>query len=330
MTKDELNVIIPVLMEEVDHRMSSATGEIKRLSTGVSELIARLIVLESTVAEVESVKSEWSGVQNELRAVREGLEKTGDDVLAECDMLAENLTAKVNDKLSTVKDGRDGRDGITGPPGETGPPGRQGDAGATGLQGPPGIQGERGFDGKVGLRGPTGDKGDSGTQGLQGPKGEQGERGFDGKLGPVGQKGDQGPQGEQGVIGNVGPPGPQGDIGQTGAEGPVVRIEDHDMLGFIKAIHPDGTDIIIQVAPVQKGNWSAEERYSVGDTVTHNGSRWRCIVGNRQDEPGTSAAWHLDVQRGQRGSRGRDGKDAAIEDVALQAATILKSEIDSE
>lgn len=330
MTKDELNVIIPALMEEVDHRMSDHKADIQRVSLSVSELMVRVLAVESAAAEFESSKGELSELKDDIRTAGVELSKVCKEVQTDFDTLSGTLTTKVNDKLSTIKDGRDGRDGMGGPPGETGPPGRQGEAGLTGLQGPPGVQGERGFDGKggpPGPPGPIGEKGASGAQGLQGPGGE---RGFDGKLGPPGPKGDIGAAGEPGIVGNTGLPGPQGDPGPTGPVGPVVRFVGHDAIGFIRAVHPDGEEVIIQVAPLQKGNWSADETYVTGDTVTHNGSRWRCIVNEARDEPGTSASWHLDVQRGQRGSRGRDGKDASVEDVALQAATMLKAEIDSE
>lgn len=50
------------------------------------------------------------------------------------------------------------------------------------------------------------------------------------------------------------------------------------------------------------GTWGAEEKYRLGDVVSHGGSMWHCEKACEGDRPGQSDSWKLCVKRG------RDGK----------------------
>lgn len=96
----------------------------------------------------------------------------------------DEVTAKVDEKLSSLRDGRDGPPGERGPAGPDGPPGREGPAGERGEAGPPGIQGEMGIQGPAG---PPGEQGLAGNDGANGEPGPQGMPGPQGLAGPTGQ-----------------------------------------------------------------------------------------------------------------------------------------------
>jgi hypothetical protein len=88
---------------------------------------------------------EWIGkaVAKELELVR-----------AKCDLFLMEQAKRVDEKLSTVRDGRDGEkgeQGETGPQGEKGETGEPGEQGPVGPQGEAGPQGEKGLDGKDGI-----------------------------------------------------------------------------------------------------------------------------------------------------------------------------------
>lgn len=99
---------------------------------------------------------------------------------------------KIDNKLATVRDGRDGADGapgrdgidgINGRDGTDGAAGRDGADGVNGKDGVPGADGRDGIDGKDGLPGADGKDGEAGRDGLDGRDGTDGKDGRDGADG---------------------------------------------------------------------------------------------------------------------------------------------------
>jgi len=118
-----------------------------------------------------------------------------------------SLMRRIEERLASVKDGRDGKDGEPGPQGEQGPPGERGEQGIPGERGLDGKDGEPGPQGERGEPGPAGEKGEQGEQGLSGARGEQGEPGAQGERGEQGPPGERGEPGERGLDGKDAYPG---------------------------------------------------------------------------------------------------------------------------
>jgi hypothetical protein len=91
--------------------------------------------------------------------------------------------ARAELKLSTIKDGIDGKDGANGLDGKDG---------ADGLNGKDGVNGN---DGEPGPKGDTGDKGEKGDPGEKGDEGKEGQKGETGIKGEPGEKGEKGQDG---------------------------------------------------------------------------------------------------------------------------------------
>lgn len=327
MKKEDLQLIVPALMEEVDHRMEPVHQQLQVFSKATDTLAVEIGSLQDSISTLTQDRELFEESRLEVDRTLQKLQAFAKALAAQSEQFVAESMEKIDQAIARVRDGRDGRDGAPGPAGPSGPAGPQGEPGPigpiglSGMQGPPGPQGDPG----ASITGPPGDRGPQGEHGLQGSPGErgpQGERGFDGPQGPVGEKGFKGEKGDPGELGPQGLQGPPGEQGETGG---FVRFEEAG-IGFINAIHPDGTEVTLKIAPVHFGNWSAQTMYDLGHIVTHNGSRWRSIVDGNNEEPGNSASWHLDVQRGQRGSRGRDGRDAVKEEIIAEVVAILKAE----
>ena len=118
---------------------ASACSSGEETEAQIAELSARILQLETEIADISQNPDQFRGPQGE----------TG----------------------SQGPQGDTGLQGETSPQGETGSQGPQGD---TGLQGETGSQGERGYTGSTGPRGWTGSQGERGYTGSTGPQGPKG------------------------------------------------------------------------------------------------------------------------------------------------------------
>lgn len=76
---------------------------------------------------------------------------------------------------------------------------------------------------------------------------------------------------------------------------------DNQIIGNLSAKSPSG---VIKPVVVFLGRWNADTSYGYYDSVTHNGRQWLCIIekGKKtQDEPGTTDAWQIIVDKGDKG-----------------------------
>jgi Collagen triple helix repeat (20 copies) len=237
---------------------------------------------------------------------------------------------------------------IAGPVGPDGPTGPQGLPGLTGPAGPQGLQGVVGAVGSTGpqgLTGATGPQGPIGPIGVTGPQGPPPT--FKGSwliattynLGDVvslngssyisitasnlGHEPDTSPsswallasaglQGLQGLSGLTGPTGPQGIQGLPGVQGPAGTTGAQGTTGATGATGPQGIQGPIGLTgPPEtfKGAWSSVLTYSIGDTVSQNGSAYVSLVPlNLNNSPATSPTqWALFAQAGATGPTGPQG-----------------------
>lgn len=140
MTREEIERIARICMEQVDQRLEILRGQFDERLESVNEL-------------VEQRLSELKTMEAVVREQRENLDKK----LLEFGLTLEHLEQRVEDKISDVRDGLPGPPGPRGDVGPQGPPGPKGEASNV-----PGPQGERGFDGPPGPEGRRGEKGDQG------------------------------------------------------------------------------------------------------------------------------------------------------------------------
>jgi hypothetical protein len=184
---------------------------------------------------------------------------------------------KIDAKLATVRDGRDGD------------PGPQGERGFPGERGEPGPRGERGLDGRDGRDGDMGPQGERGLQGERGEMGPQGERGLDGRDGQDAYPGqarglfdpeasyraldvvsfngsewrakhdDPGPlpgdgwmlsasKGKRGDRGEKGDPGPKGERGEPGLPVVAAHIDPDDPTKLVLT-NGDGSTVTVDLYP---------------------------------------------------------------------------------
>lgn len=188
------------------------------------------------------------------------------------------LMRLAEDKISSVKDGADGKDGRDGLDGNNG---RDGIDGAPGKDGENGQPGRDGTDGAPGVDGQNGVDGKDGRDGLDVSNIEAVQDGAALELSfTVGETRSifelalpQGPAGQDGKDGDQGLPGEPGENAYPGEA---------------------------------RGLFSEEETYRALDVVSFNGSEWRA----KMDEPGPipGDGWMLSASRGKRGDRGERGE----------------------
>lgn len=105
---------------------------------------------------------------------------------------------RVEARLASVRDGKDGEQGPPGVDGRDGEPGTPGRDGIDGRDGEAGSPGRDGIDGRDGEPGRDGIDGKDGEQGEQGPPGRDGIDGKDGEQGAPGRDGVDGKDGRDG------------------------------------------------------------------------------------------------------------------------------------
>lgn len=62
---------------------------------------------------------------------------------------------------------------------------------------------------------------------------------------------------------------------------------------------------------LNKGAWSSETAYTVGDFVSHNGSSYTCIANSTGNEPPNATYWALLASKGDQGEQGIQGETGA-------------------
>lgn len=138
-----------------------------------------------TDAAADAVARAIAGVQRDAQREKDIRDAEHRARLAELDARISSATAleiQLRDRLSSLKDGVDGKDGERG---LDGAPGRDGADGKDGLPGENGKDGERGADGIAGRDGNDGKDGRSGENGRDGADGRDGERGPEGPAGKL-------------------------------------------------------------------------------------------------------------------------------------------------
>lgn len=242
--------------------------------------------------------------------------------VAEAEAKLDLLTQKIEQRISTV------RDGEIGPPGEPGAGGLAGEPGPKGERGQDGAPGERGLDGTVGAPGPCGEPGPAGPRGEPGPQGEPGLPGA---------------QGERGMAGDPGPEGPAGKL-------PVVRewidgvYYEGDVVTFAGASYqalkdtgrePPHADWRCIAAPGRdgldgrsfavKGTWDEQAAYAALDVVATGGASFVA----RRDNPGAcpGEGWQLLAAQGKRGQPGERGSAGAKGERGVAGPSVISATI---
>lgn len=349
MDSDKENVKQTLLQTEVDKILVLVDEKIEKHALDVDEWEKRLNVQGLLDTVRESVHTAQNRVDTLCASAQEQLNNHADGITAKLETgltetrdmaraYVNNLTsetadevnrrldaacAKIDERLASLKDGRDGAEGPPGPQGEPGP---AGPPGAPGPEGPVGPQGERGLPGE---------------QGLMGPAGPQGEPGPAGEPGPVGAPGPQGLAGPTGQIANVktirkGVEYHEHDLGYwrgglwlatkdvrqppgedlswklvvNGIDPESFRMsysQDGDIGTFSFALS-DGTSKEFRAcfSPVRHlGAWEENTEYTLNDEIAFNGCTWRALRSTMSQPPGED--WRLVSQRGKSGPRGVDG-----------------------
>lgn len=213
-------------------------------------------------------------------------------------------------KLQSIKDGKDGRDGKDGENGKDGRDGKDGDSAYD-------IAVKYGFKGTQleFAQKQFGQDGKAGENGKDGKDGQDGLSAYDIAV-KCGFKGTQ-LEFAQKQIGADGRDGRDGRDGKDGIDG----------IGFddLKAEFDGERTVTLQFsaegrnkaykfeipAQIYKGVYKEGQKYSVGDTVTDNGSLWSCLKAN-DERPisATSGLWQLAVKHGSKGEKGIPGVSA--------------------
>jgi hypothetical protein len=264
------------------------------------------------LAEVGKVIAELRAENAEFRSLaREALVQYRSEVA--------DLVAKVDARLSIVRDGKNGIDGKAGtigpagPPGESivGPKGDQGEPGI-GLKGDKGDQGEVGKEGAPGLsiKGDPGEKGEVGKSGAKGDPGERGEKG-ESIIGPLGLTGERGPQGEQGERGKDGESikGEKGEAGTRGEKG-AAGEPGQSIIGPQGVKGEPGQDGAPGKLPKVK-KWKMGAVSYEGDVVTFDGSLYQAQRDTAMD-PFDNKDWVCLAISGRNGENGKDGRSWTI------------------
>jgi hypothetical protein len=278
----------------VDQKLSSLGSEKidQFIASGTNELADMLKTVEkSALAVSEAITSARQDVSNLTSA-------TADEVNRRLD----EARAKVDERLASLKDGRDGAEGPPGPQGEPGP---AGPPGAPGPEGPVGPQGAAGEPGPMGQPGPQGQAGQPGqlTNVVTIRNGvDYGEHTLGYWRGGLwlATKDVRQPPGEdlswKLVVNGLDPQSFCMDYSQDGET------------GTFEFALSDGTKKSFQAcfSPVRHlGAWETDIEYSLNDEVAFNGCTWRALRPTTSQPP--SEDWRLVSQRGKSGPRGESG-----------------------
>lgn len=245
------------------------------------------------------------------------------------DAMVRDAVARINDKLSEVKDGAPGPSGESGPIGPEGPPGPAGESGVAGAPGPagePGPPGPAGEPGKSGedavltlemitqaletcpdlVRGAVADwlSEHPPAPGKDGEKGDVGPPGADGKDGTPGRDGQPG---VPGVPGRDGKDGAPGIAGKDGASFDLTGI-DYDGERTVIFKCPAGNFPVKFPVTIFKDRWQEGAKHERGDEVTFGGQVFRALR-DTDTKPGPqSNDWRVAAARGRDGRDGKDGE----------------------
>ncbi len=213
------------------------------------------------------------------------------------------LAASVASLIPTPKDGAVGPIGPQGAEGVRGQDGRDGKDGSSGAAGVEGKAGEKGLDGKDGR---------DGREGKDGRDGANGRDALDIEILPAVDETKSYPRGTwaqyKGGIAKF-----DGVSWKMLIEGPAeargiasMELADTDD-PRVKSVHVKFTDGMVDSSRIRfKGiqlfkGVHESGTYEQGDTVTHGGSQWVCMVESTKETPGASHDWQLSVKRGKDG-----------------------------
>ena len=298
--------------------------------------------LERALGDVfKNIRHEWER-EHELAlakrdAVIANLERRNLELETEVRNVVAGLVAKVEERVASLKDGKDGKDGIDGKDGVDGKDGKDGKDGINGENGIAGKDGKDGVDGKDGAAGKDGKDGIDGMHGLPGPQGETGEKGIPGDDGAPGKDGKDGTglagafidrggflvltlssgevvrldcvvgkDGADGLPGKEGKNGKDGKDGRDGLGFEDIIIEDDGKQSItIKFIRGDTTIERKVTFPVLVycGVYEEGKEYQKGNCVTWGGSLYHCNEMTVEKPGSGSKDWTLAVKRG------ADGRD---------------------
>jgi hypothetical protein len=253
------------------------------------------------------------------------MEKFVDAVIQIVKASSERLVARIEGLEQRMATVRDGKDGPKGPPGERGADGLHGKDGAPGLngamglkgdKGDPGVDGAKGMDGLHGKDGAPGKDGERGADGPKGDPGADGKPGVDGAPGRDGRDGMPGTPGERGMDGLHGKDGKDGLHGKDGLDG--FGFDDLDVVHdgertvtftFTKGERQKTFPIVFDV-PLFRGVFTEGKSYDSGDLVQFGGNMYYAQrqTAQKPAENGEGAKdWKLAVRRGREGKEGPRG-----------------------
>ncbi len=184
--------------------------------------------------------------------------------------------------------------------------------GSAGPQGAEGVRGQDGREGKAGEKGIDGKDGRDGREGKDGRDGSPGRDALDIEILPAVDETKAYPRGTwaqyKGGIAKF-----DGVSWKMLIDGPAeargiasVELADTDD-PRVKSVHVKFTDGMVDSSRIRfKGiqlfkGVHESGTYEQGDTVTHGGSQWVCIVESTKETPGASHDWQLSVKRGKDG-----------------------------
>jgi hypothetical protein len=328
-----VGMALSALQGVVDDMRSADTSHFQSLDSKVAELTAQLTELGE-----KSVNATYVA-----QTIEQAIPKMPDvdgfltGLKTEVELMLGAADSRITEKLSSLRDGRDGAPGPAGEPGPVGP------------EGPPGPPGPAGLQGEVGPQGPPGEVGPQGPPGEVGPQGEagpQGEMGLRGEVGPAGEAGPQGLPGPQGLAGPAGLVAPavtlrdgleyqegtigtyRGGVWQAWRDTKGLPVEDGGWrllangvadVALIPSTSGESVSFVIELADqtlISKevelalvrhlGTYDPDREYRLNDEIAWNGSTWRALRSTRGVEP-PGEDWRLVAQRGKSGPRGDPG-----------------------
>jgi hypothetical protein len=328
-----MGLAITTLQSIVDDMRSADTAHFQTLDGKVAELAAQMAELND-----KSVNATYVAL-----AIEKAMPTVPDvdgfltGLKTEVELMLGAADSRITEKLSSLRDGRDGAPGPAGEPGPVGP------------EGPPGPPGPAGLQGDVGPQGPPGEIGPQGPQGEVGPQGEAGPPGEMGLRGEVGPAGEPGPQGQPGPAGQAGPQGliaqavtlrdgleyQEGTVGTyrggvwqawRDVKGPPIEDGGWRLLAngvadvaLIPSTSGESVSFVIELADQtlvsreielalvrHMGTYDPDREYRLNDEIAWNGSTWRALRSTKGVEP-PGEDWRLVAQRGKSGPRGDPG-----------------------
>lgn len=203
--------------------------------------------------------------------------------------------------------------------------------------------------------------GDKGDPGERGEKGDPGERGEEGKPGARGEKGDPGERGEKGDPGIDGRsvsidevkqmvdgivavwaldferraadvlqravermPVPKDGRDALELEDLHAELSDDGVLTFVFIRGDLRKELPIRIPMlVDRGVFTPDAQYSLGNGVTYGGSFWIAQCHAPKGKPGESADWRLAVKRGRDGKEGARGERGEKGDPGASGAPVV-------